>query len=238
VVACVSIAVAAISSLYIVVASSTGDGFVVRYIFEGLGLQWLFGDYLAWTQPLTTIVMWVQIMLPILMAFAVLALAYQVTFVYYASIGLWGLNVLWSVTRWTFGYGGLGLMIGDIVASVFTLFFIFATQPDFQVNLVRLRCAVDSRMKGGEPLHNLGLIYRKEGKWALAVTYWRAAIAAMPNKPEFYKDLAIGYAEIGYYKRALNTLDEFARQSPEDKDIGTMRTLIDEKRAADLKPKG
>jgi tetratricopeptide (TPR) repeat protein len=238
VVGCVSIAVAAVSALYIVVASSTGTGEVVRYIFEGLGLEWLFGDYLAWTQPLTNIVMGVQIALPILMAFAILALAYQVTFVYYVSVGLWGLNVLWSVTRWTFGYGGLGLMIGDIVASVFTLFFIFAAQPDFQVNLVRLRCAVDPRMKGGEPLHNLGLIYRKEGKWALAVTHWRAAIAAMPNKPEFYKDLAIGYAEIGYYKRALNTLDEFARQSPEDKDIGTMRTLIDEKRAADPKPKG
>ncbi len=236
-VACISIALAAVSAIFISIAYSSGEGGLVKYVFGTLGLDFIFGNYATWNPALTPIVMWAQIGLSIAMVLAVLGLAYQVTLAYYGSVLIWSLNVLWVAFRWVNSYTGPALAVADVLASLVCLFFIFASQPDFQVNLVRVRCMVDPHIKGGDSLHKLGLIYKQEGRWALAVAHWRAAIAAMPGQSLFYKDLAVGYAQIGYYQRALRTLDEFARQKPDDPDIPTMRTLIEEKRAADKKPK-
>lgn len=236
-VTCISIALAAVSAIFISIANSSSAGGLVEYVFNTLSLDFIFGNYAVWSPAYTTIVMWAQIGLTVAMVLAVLGLAYQVTLAYYFSIVIWSLNVLWAAFRWVNGYTGLVLAIADVLASLISLFFIFASQPDFQVNLIRVRCEVDPRIKGGDSLHKLGMIYRQEGRWALAVAHWRAAMAAMPGQSLFYKDLAIGYGQIGYYSRALRTLDEFARQSPDDRDIATIRTLIEEKQAADKKPK-
>jgi len=121
---------------------------------------------------------------------------------------------------------------------VAALALIFAADRDFEVNDERILSVPDRRIKGGVELNRRGHNYSRQGKWALAVAHWRAAIAALPNRAEFYKDLAIGYAQIKYYDRALNSLQEAGRQAPVDLDVPKMREIIERKKAADPRPRG
>jgi tetratricopeptide (TPR) repeat protein len=201
-------------------------------------LGWLVGDFRAWTTRPTVIVQAGQYASVVVLLVVLLGLAYQLAPAYYAAAGLLSLNLLWLVFCWLEGYLGPVLAALTGAASVVALALLFAAQPDFRVNPVRRRCAVDSRIKGGEPLHRLGHIAKNNGEWALAVAYWRAAVAAAPNRADFYKDLAIGYAQIGHYARAFKALDEFARLAADPSDFTPMQTLIRQKQTQDPAPRG
>jgi tetratricopeptide (TPR) repeat protein len=232
------IAVAGIETIALAIFHFQGRGSFVRFLFDTWGFEHLFGYYPAWPGDLAQRVFWMQLGWLVTLLAVMLAFLYQVKAAYAASVGAMGLNLLWVVYRWVNGFIGPALGVFDILASLAALFFIFAAQPDFRVNLTRLRCAADPRIKGGEALHKLGLIYKKQGQWGLAVAHWRAALAAMPTQPDFYKDLAIGYAQLGYYERSLRTLSEFNRLRPDDSETTALKTVIEQKRSADPRPRG
>jgi len=232
------LALAALEALALVVFHYQGHYSLIRYVFEHANLDTFFGDYLKWSTELTPLIMWLQFGWLVVLTGIILGLLYQVAFAYYASIGLLVMNLIWGVFRWANGYLGIALTIPELVISMAALSLIFASQRDFEVNDTRLRCAVDPRLKGGQVFNRLGHEYKHKGQWGLAVAYWRAAVGAMPNQPAFYKDLAVGYAQIGYYERALRALDEFARQSPGHADVPPMREIIEQKRTADPNPRG
>ncbi len=233
-----SIALAAVEALLVAVFHYQGDAFGAFVYDRVPAVNILAGDFRHWDSALTLMVLWVQFGLISILILTLLGLLYQVALAYYFSVGLMSINVLWMVYRWRMGFFGPLLAMVDIVCSIAALFFIFAAQPDFQVNLVRLRCSIDPHIKGGEALNRLGHIAKGKEQWALAVAYWRAATAAMPRQAGFYKDLAIGYAQIGYYQRALRTLEEFAHQAPDQSDYAPMKALIEQKRARDPHPRG
>lgn len=231
------IALSALEALGVAIFYFQGEGFG-DYLYANLPLVGLLiGDFRLWPRLAGLGVLSLQFVMVVLLIAAVLGLLYQVKATYYGSIGLIGFNILWMAYRWRAGYIGPLLAVLDVFFSLVALFFIFASQPDFKVNLTRLRCAIDPHIKGGEALNRLGHIAKGKDQWALAVAYWRAAVAAMPNQAGFYKDLAIGYAQIGYYNRALRTLQEFANQSPDQKDVAPMTELIEQKRARDAHPR-
>jgi len=231
------IGLAAFEALVVAIFYYQGD-FFGSYIYDNLpAFNSLVGDFRLWSPMAAVIVLWLQFVVLGLLILLLLGLLYQITFAYYASIGLVCLNILWMVVRWRLGFFEPALAIIDIFLSFVALFFIFAAQPDFQVNVTRLRCAIDPHVKGGDSLNRLGHIAKGKEQWALAVAYWRAAVAAMPNQSGFYKDLAIGYAQTGYYNRALKALDEFARQAPDSSDFAPMQALIQQKRAQDPHPR-
>lgn len=225
-------------AIVLVIFSYQGQGRLVNYIFTTLNLDLLFGTFSQWTPATTQIITWIQLTALGLLLLVMLGLLYQITLAYYFSILFMPVNTLWVIYRWITGYIGPVIGIPDILLSIFALFFIFAAQPDFQVNATRLRCAIAAHVKGGDSLNRLGHIAKGKGQWALAVAYWRAAVAAMPNQPGFYKDLAIGYAQIGYYQKAFSALNEFAHQSSDATDFAPMKTLIEAKQAKDQYPRG
>lgn len=220
------------------VAIFSQGGAFGEFLYNNLTfLSLLVGDFQTWPPLATIVVLILQFVLVVIWIAIVLGLLYQIKYVYYAAIGVASFNILWMVYRWRVGFFGPFLAVVDIVCSIAALFFIFASQPDFQINLIRLRCATDPHIKGGDALNRLGHIAKGQDQWALAVAYWRAAIAAMPAQADFYKDLTIGYAQIGYYHRALRTLNEYANQAADQKDVAPMRALIEQKQAQDPHPR-
>lgn len=232
------VAFAGIEAIALAVFHFQGNGSFVWFLFDTWGLEHLFGYYPTWPTDLAQAVFWIHLGWLVTLIAVMLAFLYQITPAYYISVGVMSLNVVWAAYRWFSGFVGPSLAIADILASIVALFFVFAAQPDFEVNLTRLRCAADPRIKGGDALHKLGLIHKKQGQWALAVAYWRAAVAAMPTQADLYKDLAIGYAQIGYYERSLRALSEFSRLRPDDPEALALKTVIEQKRATDPNPRG
>jgi tetratricopeptide (TPR) repeat protein len=165
-------------------------------------------------------------------------LAARFTPAYYAAIGFMSFDILWATVRWVYKFLGPFSAITDIVADIAGLAFVFASDRDFAINDERMLCQADPRIKGGAELNRRARLYRVEGKWALAVAYWRAAIGQMPNQPEFYKSVAIGYAQIGYYQRALSAIAEARRQAPVDVEIPRIKELIEDKQKNDPRPRG
>lgn len=234
----VQFALSAVEAIVVAVLFYQGDNFLVKYVFESLALDAIFGNYVAWPDVWAVAIMWIGFGWAAALAAATLTLYYRVGLAYYGAIGALGVNILWAIFRWLNGFSGLVLGVANTLVSIIALSFVFAAERDFEVNDARLVCAVDTRIKGAEALHKLGHEYKNRGQWALAVQYWRAAVGAMPTVANYYRDLAIGCAQIGYYERSLKALDEFARLAPDNADAVPMRELIQRKRAADPRPRG
>jgi tetratricopeptide (TPR) repeat protein len=233
------IALAALEAIAVAIFYYQNDAFsdFIFNSYSGL-VTIIIGDFHFWSKSFTPLLVYIQFGLIAVMVVTMLGLLYQVTLAYYFSVALFSANIIWMIYRWLTGYFGPVIALADIIFSIISLLFIFAAQPDFQVNATRLRCAVDSHVKGGDALNRLGHIAKGKSQWALAVAYWRAAVAAMPNQPDFYKDLAIGYAQIGYYQKAMSALNEFANLSRGTADYEPMKALIEQKLAKDKYPRG
>ena len=63
----------------------------------------------------------------------------------------------------------------------------------------------------------------------MAVAQWRKAVGLAPHVPVYYKDLGLGYAQIGRYDRSLRALHEARRQSPEPDELDQIIALVEAK---------
>ena len=237
-VAMIQSALAVIESLTFASVAFEGRNPIIAYIISTLNLQDFFGDYLSWSQAWTQTLLWIAgIRIVIFLALTV-GLAARFTPAYYAAISFMSFDILWTALRWVYKFLGPFSAIVDVIADIVGLAFVFASDRDFAINDERMLCQPDQRIKGGAELNRRARLYRMEGKWALAVAYWRVAIGQMPNRPEFYKSVAIGYAQIGYYQRAVNAIAEAHRQAPMDVEIPRIKELIEDKKKNDPRPRG
>lgn len=231
-------ALAMLEGIVLVVVNYQGNNGVIQYTYYTIHLEEYFGDYLIWPADWPPILMLVAGIRIALFTALTLALLFQFTPAYYAAIGTLVADAVWTVFRWMNKFLGPGAAVVDIIFDLITLALVFATDRDFAVNEERTLCLPQPHIKGGLEFNRLGHIYRQKGMWALAVRYWRLAVGAMPLRPDFHKDLAVGYAQIGYYQRALNALNEAKRQTPDDPDMPQLARLIAEKKAKDPRPRG
>ena len=234
----IQLGVSFIESLVVGSIAAEGRNTFIYYVFSTLRLHQFFGDYLKWPADWVPILVAVASARIVIFLLVVIGLSARVNFAYHASIGVMFADMGWAVFRWLRGFVGPFAAVLYIIADVVALALIFAADRDFEVNEERIVCMPDRRIKGGAELNRRGHLYSKGGQWALAVAHWRAAIAALPNRSEFYKDLAIGYAQIKYYDRALGALQEAGRQSPIDADVPKIKEIIEGKKAADPSPRG
>jgi len=237
-VAIIQSALAMIEMLTFASVAYEGRNPIVAYIITALNLGDFFGDYLTWSQAWTQALLWIAGIRIVIFLTLTVGLAARFAPAYYAAIGFMSFDILWSTLRWVYKFLGPFSAIVDVIADIAGLAFVFASDRDFAINDERMVCQPDPRIKGGAELNRRARLYRMEGKWALAVAYWRAAIGQMPNRPEFYKSVAIGYAQIGYYQRALNALAEALRQSPLDVEAPRIKELIEDKKKNDPRPRG
>ena len=237
-VAIIQSALAMIEMLTFASVAYEGRNPIVAYIITALNLGDFFGDYLTLSQAWTQALLWIAGIRIVIFLTLTVGLEARFAPAYYAAIGFMSFDILWSTLRWVYKFLGPFSAIVDVIADIAGLAFVFASDRDFAINDERMVCQPDPRIKGGAELNRRARLYRMEGKWALAVAYWRAAIGQMPNRPEFYKSVAIGYAQIGYYQRALNALAEALRQSPLDVEAPRIKELIEDKKKNDPRPRG
>lgn len=237
-VAIIQFALAVIEMLTFASIAYEGRNPIIAYIISTLNLGDFFGDYLTWSQAWTQALLWIAGIRVVIFLALTVGLAARFTPAYYAAIGFMSFDIVWAALRWIYKFLGPFSAIVDVIADIVGLAFVFASDRDFAINDERMLCQPDLRIKGGAELNRRARMYRIEGKWALAVAYWRAAIGQMPNRPEFYKSVAIGYAQIGYYQRALSALAEAHRQAPVDVEIPHIKELIEDKKKSDPQPRG
>lgn len=169
---------------------------------------------------------------------AMVGLYARVNFSFYLGIFVLAADVLFSGYRATTGLMGFGLLIVVGALALFGLYLIFASEQDFDVSEERIHCKPDAAAKSAGELSRRGHEYSLAGKWGLAVAHFQAAVAAMPASMPFYKQLALGYTQIGRYQRALSALEEIRRRDPQDAEVSELMAMVKDQQAHDPKRGG
>jgi tetratricopeptide (TPR) repeat protein len=128
---------------------------------------------------------------------------------------------------------GVMLNVGLALASALAL---ISANYEFAVNRGRLRVKPDSSARSALDFYRRGHDYRRRGMWAMAVAQWRKALGLAPHMTQYYKDLGVGYAQIGRYQRSLRVLVEAQRQAPDDAEIAELIALVQTKVGAQTAP--
>lgn len=237
------IGLAMAEAIGVIVIVFQGRNWLVGLLLENF--QQFYGDFHSWSAVFGLILSIVSLMRIVILILLLLGLLARFNIAYYASVSAIALDLVLSAFAGFQGYLGPAAALLFTIVDVVALSFIFAAERDFEVNEERVLCMVERGIKGGVALNRLGRLYRNRGKWALALLHWRRAIGASPNQPEFYKDAAVGYAQLGYYHRALDAVQEAIRQSQPDPnrpadttELQKLKTLIESKQAGDPAPRG
>jgi hypothetical protein len=220
-----------------------GRNWLVGLMFENV--QPFYGNFHSWSARLGFILTLVALGRIVVFTILLLGLLARFNMAYYASVAVVVFDLVLSAFAGFQGYLGPVAAVSFAIVDVAALSFIFAADRDFEVNEERVLCVVDRGVKGGVALNRMGHLYRNRGKWALALIHWRRAIGDSPNEATYYKDAAIGYAQLGYYQRALGAVQEAIRQSHPDPnrpadtaELQKLRRLIESKQTSDPAPRG
>ena len=136
-------------------------------------------------------------------------------------------DVLFSLYLLTSGYLGWAGVLLNLAVSFGAGLLLFAVSYDFAVNHERVLVRPDSAAHSAADYYRRGHAYRQRGMWALAVAQWRKAVGLAPRQAEYYRDLGLGYAQIGRYDRSLRALHEAQRQSSDPAEVGRIIALVE-----------
>jgi tetratricopeptide (TPR) repeat protein len=127
------------------------------------------------------------------------------------------------------GQLGWAALLLNMVLTASAGLMLFAVSYEFAVNDERLLVKPDAGARGPLDFYRRGHAYRRLGMWAMAVAQWRQAVGLAPRMPDYYKDLGIGYAQIGRYERSLRALREGRRQAPDSAEFDQVIALVEAK---------
>lgn len=165
------------------------------------------------------------------------------------------LLILGLRARWRLAYYGTMLgVVADLLLSVYLLvaghlgwaglllnmalsasagLMLFAVSYEFAVNHERMLVRPDPAARGPLDFYRRGHEYRRQGMWAMAVAQWRKAAGLAPREAHYYKDLGVGYAQIGHYDRSLRALQEGRRQASNPAEFDQIIALVEAKAGKD-----
>ena len=125
--------------------------------------------------------------------------------------------------------GGLGwaALALNMALSLGAGLMLFAVSYEFAVNHERLLVRPDATARSPLDFYRRGHDYRRRGMWAMAVAQWRKAVGLAPQQAEYYKQLGIGYAQIGRYERSLRALQEGRRQAVDTAELDQIIALVE-----------
>jgi tetratricopeptide (TPR) repeat protein len=138
-------------------------------------------------------------------------------------------DLLLSVYLLVGNYLGWAGLLLNLVLSASAGLLLFAVSYEFAVNDERLLVRPDPMARGPLEFYRLGHEYRQLGMWAMAVAQWRRAVGLAPHEADYYKDLGVGYAQIGRYDRSLRALHEARRQVSNPAEINQIIALVEAK---------
>ncbi len=158
----------------------------------------------------------------VLLIVAQVALRFRFAWGYYFGVGLFGFETVWALfaagVQWT------GVIIAGLSAlvAVSGLMSLVVAAENFPVVWERYRVQPDERLKSARAHWERGREHQRAGMWALALAEYRAAVAAAPNRADYYKSLGIGYNRLGHLDRALRALEQTQRLDPTDLEVATL----------------
>lgn len=133
------------------------------------------------------------------------------------------------------GLGGALLVMGwvgvlmpavHIGLALAILLLLMAVVDDFAVSHQRILVRPDGGAHSALDFYQRGRGYSRQGLWALAVAQWRRAVGLAPRMPKYYRDLAIGLAQIGAFERSLRAIEQAQHLAPDDPDLGEIAQLV------------
>ena len=208
------------------------------FLTNFIGYRLVFGDISSLDASVVVALVGSHALRVLLYIVVLTGLFVRLNFSYYLSILLLVAEVLFAGYRFTNDFSGLGILIISVVLELLGLYLIFASEQDFDVAEERVRCEPDKAAKSAKELSRRGYEYSQERKWGLAVAHFQGAVASMPEELQLYKQLALGYAQIGRYQRALRALEEAQRRQPQDTDSAELIAMVKDQQANDPKRGG
>ncbi len=190
------------------------------------GAAYLLGQFLDWPSAVARALLLIAAGRTAILVILAVGLRGRFAPLYYLAVGALVLDALWNMFRMAAGYTGVAGAVLNLALGLGSVVTLFSADKDFAVVRRRLLVQVDGGLRGGAAYHKRGHAYRQAGMWALAVAHWRLAVGAQPREVQYYKDLAVGYAQIERFERSLIALEEAARQAPEDAEIEEMAGLV------------
>ncbi len=208
------------------------------FITNFIGYRLVFGDISSLDALIVIALMGAHALRVFLYIVVLAGLFVRLNFSFYLSILLLAAEVLFAGYRFTNDISGLGLLIISIALELSGLYLIFASERDFDVAEERVRCEPDKAAKSAGELSRRGYKYSQEWKWGLAISHFQGAVAFMPDELQLYKQLALGYAQIGSYRRALIALEEAQRRQLQDTDTAELIAMVKDQQENDPKRGG
>jgi len=193
----------------------------------------VWGDFLKLDGPTARLLLEVIAARTLVLGVIVLALRRRWTAGYYAAIVASLANLLLALYLLIAGYAGPVAAGADAVMAVAALAALVGAADEFAVNQERILVKADTTARSPLDFYRRGHVYRQRGMWALAVAQWRKAVGLAPRVTRYYKDLGIGYAQIGRFERSRRVLEEAGRQAPEDAEIGEILALVNARAETD-----
>ncbi|MBI3361971.1 MAG: hypothetical protein HY023_12780, partial [Chloroflexi bacterium] len=190
------------------------------------GAELMLGNFLNWSGSIATGLLVLAVARAAIMLILTVGLFARSSSLYYVTIVVLILDVMWNFYRAAAGYAGSASAVGDVLMALAALPMVFAADRDFHVVRARLTVLPDTHLRGATAFYKAGHAYRKLGMWAMAVAQWRQAVGAQPREVLYYKDLGVGYAQIDRFDRSLRVLEEAARQAPGDPEIPEIVALV------------
>ena len=223
---------------YIVRTPGESLNLALDFMTNFIGYRLVFGDIISLDAPVVVALLGAHTLRVLLYIVVLVGLFVRLNFSFYLSILLLAVEVLFAGYRFTNEFSGLGLLIISVTLGLLGLYLLFASERDFDVAEERVRCEPDKAAKSAKELSRRGYKFSQEGKWGLAVSHFQGAVATMPDELQLYKQLALGYAQIGRYRRALRALEEAQRRQPQDTDAAELIAMVKDQQANDPKRGG
>jgi tetratricopeptide (TPR) repeat protein len=156
----------------------------------------------------------------------------RITGAYYIGLGVFVVEVLWAALAMGLGWTGIFVGAASVLLAGAGLMALGTAAVNFRVTTERYIVRPDVKLKSGHAYWEAGKDYQRRGMWAMAVTNYRAAVAAAPNRANHYKSLGIGYNKLGRTDRALTTLEQALRLDPTDSETAVLVKRIKKAQAA------
>ena len=208
------------------VAQGTADRAAFQTLLQFAVVPLVLGDFLQLSRPVAVLLLEIYLVRAGLLAAILVSLRARWSLGFYSAlIGIGG-DLLLSAYLVITSYVGVAsaLLNGALALAIVVL--LFGLSDEFAVNSERVLVKPNTKARGALDFYKLGHHYRQRHMWAMAVAQWRKAVGLAPHVPQYYKHLAIGYAQIKRFSRSLRTLEEARRQAPDDPEIGEIKALV------------
>jgi tetratricopeptide (TPR) repeat protein len=209
-------------------ATQAQDKGTLLFLSQLPTVSWFLGDFLqsGMTAALAQTLIVAFLARSGLLALTLFGLSQRWAPAYFTACVLLAGDIAWNIFLLIMSYLGLVSGLLSLGLTVIILSLLAASDREFAVTLERLWTRPDSKARSAVDFYRRGHNYRKYGQWALAVAQWRKAVGLAPKEVAYYKDLGIGYAQIGRYDRSLKVLEEAQRQAPDDTQIPAILEVV------------